>query len=31
VLETDVPLQLLKEEGRLRQRIAEFKARLDLP
>ena len=31
VLETDVPLQLLKEEGRLRQRIAEFKARLGWP
>ncbi len=31
VLETDVPLQLLKEEGRLRQRIAELKARLGLP
>jgi hypothetical protein len=31
VLETDVPLQLLKDEGRLRQRIAELEARLGLP
>jgi hypothetical protein len=31
VLETDVPLQLLKEESRLRQRIAELVARLRLP
>lgn len=31
VLETDIPLQLLKEEDRLRQRIAELKARLGVP
>ena len=31
VLETDVPLQLLKEDGRLRQRIADLKTRLGLP
>jgi hypothetical protein len=28
VQETDVPLQLIKDEGRLRQRIAELEARL---